>query len=76
MIVLEVVVPIPINKTFYYLPLNNINSEDIIRKRVKVPFGKKILTAYTISCRNIKSSNTLKLKHIIEIIDNNNLITD
>ncbi|GMO64393.1 MAG: primosomal protein N' [Endomicrobiia bacterium] len=76
MIVLEVAVPVPINKAFYYLPLNNINSEDIIRKRVKVPFGKKILTAYAISYRNIKTNNTLKLKHIIEIIDSNNLITD
>jgi len=76
MIVLEVAVPVPINKTFYYLPLNNTNLKNIVRRRVKVPFGKKILTAYAISYRNIESNNTLKLKQIIEIIDNNNLITE
>ncbi|MDR1400983.1 MAG: primosomal protein N' [Endomicrobium sp.] len=77
MVVLEVAVPLPINKTFYYLPLNNnINLEDVVGKRVKVPFGKKTLTAYAISYKNIKSNNPIKLKQIIEVIDKNNLITE
>ncbi|MDR1511588.1 MAG: primosomal protein N' [Endomicrobium sp.] len=76
MTVLEVAVPIPINKMFYYLPLSNVKLEDIIGRRVKVPFGKKVLTAYAISYINIKNINTLKLKRIIKIIDNDNLITE
>ncbi|MDR2191707.1 MAG: hypothetical protein LBO62_02345, partial [Endomicrobium sp.] len=35
MIVLDVAVPIPLNKTFHYLPPENVNPADIIGKRVK-----------------------------------------
>jgi primosomal protein N' (replication factor Y) len=76
MIVLEVAVPLPLNKTFYYLPHKDINLESIIRKRVKIQFGKKILTAYAISYKNIENNNALKLRQIIEVIDNDCLITE
>ncbi|MDR0822922.1 MAG: DEAD/DEAH box helicase family protein, partial [Endomicrobium sp.] len=46
---LEVAVDVPINKTFTYLPLLNTNPNDLIGKRVKVPFGKKILNGYVLS---------------------------
>ncbi|MDR3274945.1 MAG: primosomal protein N' [Endomicrobium sp.] len=75
MIVLEVAVPVPLNKIFYYLPPENINPANIVGKRVKVQFGKRILTAYVISYQNLTDKNTLKLKQIIEVIDKDSLIT-
>ncbi|BAV59096.1 hypothetical protein AGMMS49953_02580 [Endomicrobiia bacterium] len=75
MIVLESVLPVPLNKIFYYLPPENMNPESIVGKRVKVQFGKRILTAYAISCRNVESDSGLKLKRIIKIIDDDPLIT-
>ncbi|MDR3253382.1 MAG: DEAD/DEAH box helicase family protein, partial [Endomicrobium sp.] len=75
MIVLEVAVPVPLNKIFYYLPSENVNPANIVGKRIKVQFGKRILTAYAISCQNITDKNTLKLKQIIEVIDKDSLIT-
>ncbi|MDR3048444.1 MAG: primosomal protein N' [Elusimicrobiota bacterium] len=48
---LEIAVDVPINKTFTYLPLENTNPNDLIGKRVKVPFGKKILTGYVLPSR-------------------------
>ncbi|GHT16155.1 hypothetical protein AGMMS49573_04890 [Endomicrobiia bacterium] len=75
MIVLESVLPVPLNKIFYYLPPENMNPESIVGKRVKVQFGKRILTAYAISCRNVESDSGLKLKRIIKIIDDDSLIT-
>jgi primosomal protein N' (replication factor Y) len=69
MIVLEVALPVPINKLFYYLPPEDIVPEDIVGKRVKVQFGKRILTAYVILCRDIEKDITLNLKKIIEVID-------
>ncbi|MDR0401840.1 MAG: primosomal protein N' [Endomicrobium sp.] len=76
MIVLEVVVPIPLNKIFYYLPLNNVNIKNIVKKRVKVQFGKKNLIAYAISYIDININSSIKLKQIIEVIDEINLITE
>jgi len=76
MVVLEVAVPLPLNKLFYYLPLENVNLENTIRKRVKVQFGRKILTAYAISYKNVENISSLKLKQIIEVIDKNQIITE
>ncbi|GHT53749.1 hypothetical protein AGMMS50233_00370 [Endomicrobiia bacterium] len=75
MIVLEVSIPVPLNKNFYYLPPESINPEYVVGKRVRVQFGKRTLTGYTISSLNIEENNSLKLKRIIEIIDRDSLIT-
>jgi primosomal protein N' (replication factor Y) len=75
MIVLESAVPVPLNKIFYYLPPKNISPESIIGKRVKVQFGKRILIAYVISCRNIESDSGLKLRRVIKVVDDDSLIT-
>jgi primosomal protein N' (replication factor Y) len=76
MIVLDVAVPVPLNKTFYYLPPENINPENVVGRRVKIPFGKRILTGYVITCLDIEKKQSLQLKQIIEIIDNESLIND
>jgi primosomal protein N' (replication factor Y) len=76
MIVLGVAVPVPLDKTFYYLPPESLNPESIVGRRVKIPFGKRILTGYAVSCLNIENNPSLQLKQIIEIIDNEALIND
>jgi primosomal protein N' (replication factor Y) len=80
MIVLEILVPVPLNKTFYYLPFNNIDAENITGKRVKVQFNRKVLTAYAISCKNVEvedeDGNGLELKRIIEVVDSVPVITE
>ncbi|MDR3281543.1 MAG: primosomal protein N', partial [Endomicrobium sp.] len=75
MLVSEVVLPISINKSFYYLPPENVDHESIVGKRVKVQFGRKIFNAYVISCQSLKDYKNLKLKRIIEIIDDESLIS-
>ncbi|MDR1122667.1 MAG: primosomal protein N' [Endomicrobium sp.] len=76
MIVLDVAVPVPLNKTFYYLPPKCVDPKNIIGKRVKVPFGKRILTGYAITCLYLEEDPSLKLKHIVEVIDDEVLINN
>jgi primosomal protein N' (replication factor Y) len=72
----EVVFPISLKKSFFYLPPENIDHKSTVGKRVKVQFGRKILNAYVISCQSLKDNYTLKLKRIIEVIDNESLINE
>jgi primosomal protein N' (replication factor Y) len=76
MIVLDVVVPVPLNKTFHYLPPECVNPKNIVGKRVKVPFGKRILTGYAITCLYLEEDSSLKLKHVMEVIDDEVLINN
>ena len=41
MIVLEVAFSVPLNKTFYYLPVDNLSPENTV--------GKRIATGYALS---------------------------
>jgi primosomal protein N' (replication factor Y) len=77
MIVLETVLPIPLNKTFYYLPLENVNPQSFVGKRVKVPFANRILTGYVITLKSINSDDTsnINFKTVIEVLDKESLIT-
>lgn len=74
MIVLDVAVPVPLNKTFHYLPLECVNPESIVGKRVKIPFGKRILIGYVVACLYIEEDSSLKLKQVMEVIDDDVLI--
>ncbi|MDR0723828.1 MAG: primosomal protein N' [Endomicrobium sp.] len=77
MIVLETVLPIPLNKAFYYLPLENVNPKNLVGKRVKVSFANRILTGYVIALKNINSDNisNINFKTIIKVLDEEPLIT-
>jgi primosomal protein N' (replication factor Y) len=75
MIVLEVAIPVPLSKNFLYLPPEGVIPENVVGKRVKVQFGRRILTAYAIYCKSIEENSFLKLKRIIDIIDKNPLVT-
>ncbi|MDR1952327.1 MAG: primosomal protein N' [Elusimicrobiota bacterium] len=73
MTILEVAVPIPINKTFHYLSAQNIIPADIIGRRVKVPFGQRKLIGYALrevnDVNNLQNKSNFKLKEILEVID-------
>ncbi|MDR1243685.1 MAG: primosomal protein N' [Endomicrobium sp.] len=77
MIVLEVIIPIPFNKTFYYLPLENIEPKNFVGKRVKVPFANRVLVGYVIALKDIdlNSISELNFKAVVEVLDNKPLIT-
>jgi primosomal protein N' (replication factor Y) len=75
MIVVDVAVPLPLNKTFHYLPPENSNPGEIIGKRVKIPFGNKRITGYALSAVEAFAGG-FQLKRISEIIDEEPLITD
>lgn len=73
--VIEVAVPVPLNKTFHYLPAENTEAENIAGKRVKVQFGKRTMTAYALSVCEA-GGNGFKLKRITDIIDDEVVITE
>ncbi|MDR0985118.1 MAG: primosomal protein N' [Endomicrobium sp.] len=80
MIVLEVIIPIKVNRSFYYLP--NINFfekskyiDNFVGRRVSVCFRNKVLIAYVISCLFLKKTDNLKYKKVISIIDDKPIIT-
>ena len=70
---IEVAVPVPLNKTFFYLPPEHCEPESIVGKRVKVNFANKTVTAYALSVQEIKS-DVYKLKKIESIIDSEPII--
>ena len=70
---IEVAVPVPLNKTFSYLPPEHCEPESIVGKRVKVNFANKTVTAYALSVQEIKS-DVYKLKKIESIIDSEPII--
>ncbi|MDR2771843.1 MAG: DEAD/DEAH box helicase family protein, partial [Elusimicrobiota bacterium] len=72
--ILEIAVPVPINKIFSYLPPQNVEAIDIVGKRVKVPFGSRNLTSYVVGIVDYKGSSDFKLKEISEIIDSEPII--
>ncbi|MCL2144382.1 MAG: primosomal protein N' [Endomicrobia bacterium] len=72
--VIEVVVPVPLNQTFYYLPLQNTDPQSIAGKRIKVKFKNRPMTAYALAVRET-AENDFELKPIESIIDNENVIT-
>jgi primosomal protein N' (replication factor Y) len=72
--VVEVVIPIPLNKSFYYTFASDLNSEKIIDRRIKISFGNRILTGYAIDIKEI-NDNKLKLKDITEVLDSEPVIS-
>lgn len=72
--VLEVLVPVPLNKSFHYLAPDNVNPEDITGKRVKIHFGRTKTTGFVYAVSDIPGSS-FKLKKIDEVIDEEPVIT-
>ncbi len=72
--VVEVVIPIPLNKSFYYTFASDLNAEKIIDRRIKVSFGNRIAVGYAIDIKEINDSK-LKLKDITEVLDSEPVIS-
>ena len=74
--VAQVVLPVPVNKSFSYGISEQLKTEDVLFKRVKVPFGQKTLIGFCIGTEeNSKIDKTIKIKNIIEVLDKNSILT-
>lgn len=72
--VVEVVIPIPLNKSFYYTAPSGLDIEKITNRRVEVPFGSRIVTGYALEIKET-SDKQIKFKEIIRVLDNESVIT-
>ena len=74
--VLEIVLPVPVNKYFYYTIPEQLKNEDVLFKRVKVPFNNKVLVGFCLSIQNdFKSNGKIQLKNILEVLDEYPILT-
>jgi len=67
--IVEVVVGLPINKTFHYSVPSVLNDKIGIGKRVWIPFGPKRLVGYIIGLS--QTSDIANIKEIEDVIDEN-----
>ena len=75
--VLEIVLPVPVNKSFYYSVSEQLKNDDILFKRVKVPFNNKILVGFCLGVKNdFQLNNKIKLKNISEVLDEKPILTE
>ena len=75
--VAEVVLPVPLNKSFYYTIGEELQNTELKYRRVTVPFGKQTLDGYVISIiNNYEENNGIKLKNIKNVIDEVEILTD
>lgn len=75
--VAQVVLPVPVNKSFYYTIPETLQKQEIKYRRVTVDFGNRTLSGYAISViENYQPQENIKLKDINCIIDENEILTD
>lgn len=65
----EVILPLPLNQTFSYSVPDRYREKAKIGTRVLVPFHKRILTGFIVDKKKRRKTRDLKLKEIIEILD-------
>jgi len=70
---IEVALPLPLDRTFHYLVPPSLAGQVQPGIRVLVPFGSRKLTGYVLSFT--ESSDALRLKEIIDILDEDPLWT-
>src|ERR1039457_4504074 len=71
--IIEVAVPLPMEKTFHYRVPPALLQRVAPGKRVFVPFGGRKLTAYVLSF--VESSDVSRIKDIIDVLDEDPLWT-
>ncbi len=75
--VAEVVLPVPLNKSFYYTIPEELENKELKYRRVSVPFGTRSLDGYVISVvENYEQKDNIKLKSINNVIDEVEILTD
>lgn len=67
-LILEVAIPVPLNKTFDYLCDQNV----MIGARVKVPFGRKMVVGVVLNIKD--QSDFEKLKTVEEVLDDSPIL--
>jgi len=72
--IVEVAVPLPLEKTYSYLVPAHLKARVSPGKRVFVPFGGRKLTAYVLSVTDAGSTD--RLKEVIDCLDDDPLWTD
>ena len=73
-IIIEVAVPLPIDKAFHYLVPSRLAQAALPGRRVLVPFGGRRLTAYVLKL--VENTESTKLKEILDVLDDEELWTD
>ena len=75
--VVEVVLPVPLNKSFYYTIPDKLKETELKYRRVNVSFGKRFIDGYVISViENYEQQDNIKLKDIDSVIDDVEILTD
>ena len=75
-IILKVAIPVPIRKTFDYLPSDDFRLNSWIPGcRVRVPFGPRTKTGVLIDITDSSELKTEKLKRVLSVIDERPLIS-
>ncbi len=69
----EIFVNIPVYRSFSYL-IEDEQAEDVLYKRVKIPFGKRVLNGFVFNVKEYEESK-IKYKRIIEISDKQLFLT-
>lgn len=72
--IIEVALPLPVDKTFHYLVPDSLAERAQPGTRVLVPFGGRKLIGYLLGF--VQSSNVHKLKELIDVLDDAPLWTD
>jgi len=72
---IEVVVGLPIDKTFTYAVPKELEEEIEIGKRVLIPFGKRHITGYIVNIFTNAISATYEIKDILDVLDTKPILT-
>jgi len=65
--ILQIALPLPLDRLFDYLLPANLSDTDLIGKRALVPLGKRVMTGYIVGER--VEEITDKIKPILELLD-------
>ena len=71
--IIEVAVPLPMDRTFHYLVPEELAGQAVPGRRVLVPFGGRRLTAYVLAA--VADSAMERLKPVIDVLDDEPLWT-
>lgn len=75
-VILKIAVPLPLRRTYDYLPPENTDPESLLPGiRISVPFGNQKQTGYLLEITNTSTLGTKSLKHAYRILDPSPLIS-
>ncbi|MBQ0726605.1 MAG: primosomal protein N' [Thalassolituus oleivorans] len=75
--VVEIALPVPLHRTFDYLPVQNDTQEHYLPgQRVRAEFGRQLLTGIVVGCKNHTEVPQNKLRALLERCDDAPLINE